>query len=623
MDTQEIDLIHQSETAYVDDSIKTLKWNEHIRRRPGMYVGKLGDGAAQDDGIYILVKEVIDNSIDEFTMGFGKLIELTIDNKENVMVRDYGRGIPLNKLKDCVSLMNTGGKYDSNVFKRSVGLNGVGTKAVNALSVNFVATSVRDGQSKTVRFSKGELIEDAPIQPTDEKNGTTICFTPDYELFGDFHFIEDYIEKLIWNYCYINTGLTISYNGIKHVSRNGLVDLLQHNVKEEDCIYPIVHFHDDEFEVAFTHSNSVYGEEYYSFANGQNTTHGGTHLTAFKEAFVKTVKDFFKKDFDPNDVRASLIAAISIKITEPQFEGQTKTKLGALLMEPDGRSLRTFILDFIRKNLDNYLHINKDVADLMQKKIQQSEKERKSINEIKKATRETAKKASLNNRKLRDCKIHLNSNNERKLESTLFITEGDSASGSITKSRNVYTQAVFSLRGKTTNSFKDPKEAMKNEELSLLSAALNVEQDIENLRYNYIVIATDADDDGMHIRLLMLTYFLVFHPELIKAGHVYILQTPLFRVRNLKETRYCYSEEERINAINSLGKNPEITRFKGLGEISPTEFSHFIGKGMRLDPVILDGNTNVQELLQFYMDDNKKVSGRREFIIKNLRHTEV
>ena len=623
MDTQEIDLIHQSETAYVDDSIKTLKWNEHIRRRPGMYVGKLGDGAAQDDGIYILVKEVIDNSIDEFTMGFGKLIELTIDNKENVMVRDYGRGIPLNKLKDCVSLMNTGGKYDSKVFKRSVGLNGVGTKAVNALSINFVATSVRDGQSKTVRFSKGELVEDAPIQPTEEKNGTTICFTPDYELFGDFHFIEDYIEKLIWNYCYINTGLTISYNGIKHVSRNGLVDLLQHNVKEEDCIYPIVHFHDDEFEVAFTHSHSVYGEEYYSFANGQNTTHGGTHLTAFKEAFVKTVKDFFKKDFDPNDVRASLIAAISIKITEPQFEGQTKTKLGALLMEPDGRSLRTFILDFIRKNLDNYLHINKDVADLMQKKIQQSEKERKSINEIKKATRETAKKASLNNRKLRDCKIHLNSNNERKLESTLFITEGDSASGSITKSRNVYTQAVFSLRGKTTNSFKEPKEAMKNEELSLLSAALNVEQDIENLRYNYIVIATDADDDGMHIRLLMLTYFLVFHPELIKAGHVYILQTPLFRVRNQKETRYCYSEEERINAINALGKNPEITRFKGLGEISPTEFSHFIGKGMRLDPVILDGNTNVQELLQFYMDDNKKVTGRREFIIQNLRHTEV
>ena len=623
MDTQEIDLIHQSETAYVDDSIKTLKWNEHIRRRPGMYVGKLGDGAAQDDGIYILVKEVIDNSIDEFTMGFGKLIELTIDNKENVMVRDYGRGIPLNKLKDCVSLMNTGGKYDSKVFKRSVGLNGVGTKAVNALSINFVATSVRDGQSKTVRFSKGELVEDAPIQPTEEKNGTTICFTPDYELFGDFHFIEDYIEKLIWNYCYINTGLTISYNGIKHVSRNGLVDLLQHNVKEEDCIYPIVHFHDDEFEVAFTHSHSAYGEEYYSFANGQNTTHGGTHLTAFKEAFVKTVKDFFKKDFDPNDVRASLIAAISIKITEPQFEGQTKTKLGALLMEPDGRSLRTFILDFIRKNLDNYLHINKDVADLMQKKIQQSEKERKSINEIKKATRETAKKASLNNRKLRDCKIHLNSNNERKLESTLFITEGDSASGSITKSRNVYTQAVFSLRGKTTNSFKEPKEAMKNEELSLLSAALNVEQDIENLRYNYIVIATDADDDGMHIRLLMLTYFLVFHPELIKAGHVYILQTPLFRVRNQKETRYCYSEEERINAINALGKNPEITRFKGLGEISPSEFSHFIGKGMRLDPVILDGNTNVQELLQFYMDDNKKVSGRREFIIKNLRHTEV
>ena len=623
MDTQEIDLIHQSETAYVDDSIKTLKWNEHIRRRPGMYVGKLGDGAAQDDGIYILVKEVIDNSIDEFTMGFGKLIELTIDNKENVMVRDYGRGIPLNKLKDCVSLMNTGGKYDSKVFKRSVGLNGVGTKAVNALSINFVATSVRDGQSKTVRFSKGELIEDAPIQPTEEKNGTTICFTPDYELFGDFHFIEDYIEKLIWNYCYINTGLTISYNGIKHVSRNGLVDLLQHNVKEEDCIYPIVHFHDDEFEVAFTHSHSAYGEEYYSFANGQNTTHGGTHLTAFKEAFVKTVKDFFKKDFDPNDVRASLIAAISIKITEPQFEGQTKTKLGALLMEPDGRSLRTFILDFIRKNLDNYLHINKDVADLMQKKIQQSEKERKSINEIKKATRETAKKASLNNRKLRDCKIHLNSNNERKLESTLFITEGDSASGSITKSRNVYTQAVFSLRGKTTNSFKEPKEAMKNEELSLLSAALNVEQDIENLRYNYIVIATDADDDGMHIRLLMLTYFLVFHPELIKAGHVYILQTPLFRVRNQKETRYCYSEEERINAINALGKNPEITRFKGLGEISPSEFSHFIGKGMRLDPVILDGSTNVQELLQFYMDDNKKVTGRREFIIQNLRHTEV
>lgn len=620
MDTETIDLIRQAEEEYSKDSIKTLKWNEHIRLRPGMYVGKLGDGTSPDDGIYILVKEIIDNSIDEFTMGFGKTIELTIDNYD-VRVRDYGRGIPLERLKDCVSTINTGAKYDSTVFKKSVGLNGVGTKAVNALSSRFIAKAVRDGQCKVVEFSKGEVVKEYPIEPTDEKNGTEIVFTPDDDLFGDFHFIEDYIDKMVWNYCYINTGLTITYNGVKHLSKNGLVDLLEKNIKAEDCCYPILHFKDDEFEIAFTHCNSVYGEEYYSFANGQNTTHGGTHLAAFKEAFVKTVKDFHKKDFDPNDIRASLVAAVSIKVTEPQFEGQTKTKLGSTNMEPNGRSIRTFILDFVRKHVDNYLHIDKDVAAAMLKRIQLAEKERKNITDIKKATRETAKKASLNNKKLRDCKIHLNSNHERNLESTLFITEGDSASGSITKSRNVYTQAVFSLRGKPKNSYEKPKEALQNEELNLLRAAINIDQGIENLRYNYIVIATDADVDGMHIRLLLLTFFLVFHPELIKTGHVYILQTPLFRVRNMKETVYCYSEEEKAKAIASLGKNPEITRFKGLGEISPKEFEYFIGKNMRLDPVILDQNSPIQKMLKFYMGEN--TPERRNFIIDNLRQADV
>lgn len=620
MDTETIDLIRQAEEDYSKDSIKTLKWNEHIRLRPGMYVGKLGDGASPDDGIYILVKEIIDNSIDEFTMGFGKTIELTIDNYD-VRVRDYGRGIPLERLKDCVSTINTGAKYDSTVFKKSVGLNGVGTKAVNALSSRFIAKAVRDGQCKVIEFRKGEVVKEYPIEPTEEKNGTEIVFTPDYDLFGDFHFIEDYIDKMVWNYCYINTGLTITYNGVKHLSKNGLVDLLEKNIKAEDCCYPILHFKDDEFEIAFTHCNSVYGEEYYSFANGQNTTHGGTHLAAFKEAFVKTVKDFHKKDFDPNDIRASLVAAVSIKVTEPQFEGQTKTKLGSTNMEPNGRSIRTFILDFVRRYVDNFLHIDKDVAAAMLKRIQLAEKERKNITDIKKATRETAKKASLNNKKLRDCKIHLNSNHERNLESTLFITEGDSASGSITKSRNVYTQAVFSLRGKPKNSYEKPKEALQNEELNLLRAAINIDQGIENLRYNYIVIATDADVDGMHIRLLLLTFFLVFHPELIKTGHVYILQTPLFRVRNMKETVYCYSEEEKVKAINSLGKNPEITRFKGLGEISPKEFEYFIGKNMRLDPVILDQNSPIQKMLKFYMGEN--TPERRNFIIDNLRQADV
>ena len=620
MDTEEIDLIQQAESAYEDDSIKTLKWNEHIRLRPGMYIGKLGDGASQDDGIYILIKEIIDNAIDEFTMGFGKIIELTIKSN-NVIVRDYGRGIPLNKLKDCVSSINTGAKYDSKVFKKSVGLNGVGSKAVNALSSDFIATSIREGECKIVKFSKGEIVDDLPIQQSEEKNGTIISFTPDADLFGDYHFINDYIDKLLWNYCYINTGLTITYNGNKYFSKNGLLDMLEHNINMEDICYPIVHFKDDEFEVAFTHCYNIYGEEYYSFVNGQNTIHGGTHLASFKEAYVRTVKDFYKKDFDPNDVRSSIVAAISIKITEPQFEGQTKTKLGSQYMEPEGRSIRTYIMDFIRKNLDNFLHIDKNVADSLLNRIQVAERERKNINEVKKATRDTAKKASLNNRKLRDCKIHFNSNNERNLESTIFITEGDSASGSITKSRNVYTQAVFSLRGKPLNSYDQPKKTYQNEELNLLRSALNVENGLENLRYNNIVIATDADVDGMHIRLLMLTFFLIFYPELIKAGHVYILQTPLFRVRNIKETRYCYSDEERINAINALGKSPEITRFKGLGEISPKEFEYFIGKNIRLEPVIMDNNSTIQSILDYYM--GKNTPERRDFIIENLRQADV
>ena len=626
MDTAGLDLFDIADSTYGDDSIKTLKWNEHIRLRPGMYVGKLGDGSAQDDGIYILIKEIIDNSIDEFTMGYGKVIELDI-TAGVVSVRDYGRGIPLNKLDACVSSINTGAKYDSSVFKRSVGLNGVGAKAVNALSSKFVATSYRNGECKSIEYSKGEMVKDLPVYNTDEKDGTKIVFTPDDTLFENYRFIEDYIENLIWNYCYLNVGLTITYNGVKHLSKNGLLDLLQKNIEGDELCYPIVHYRDEEIEVAFTHSYNQYGEDYYSFVNGQNTTHGGTHLAAFKESFVRVIKDFYKKDFDPNDVRTSIVASVSIKVTEPQFEGQTKTKLGSTLMEPNGRSIRTVVSDFIRKNLENTLYTDKDLSESLLKKIQAAEKERKDINNYKKATRETAKKANLNNKKLRDCKIHYNTNHDRNLESTIFITEGDSASGSITKSRNVATQAVFSLRGKPLNSFtettdvKTKEKIFQNEELNLLRSALNVENGIENLRYNHIVIATDADDDGMHIRLLLMTFFLIFYPDLIRTGHVYILQTPLFRVRNLKETRYCYTEEERVNAIKSLGKNPEITRFKGLGEISPKEFENFIGKNIRLDPVILDGNTSVKSMLSFYM--GKNTPERKNFIIKNLRQAEV
>ncbi|MDR2084743.1 MAG: type IIA DNA topoisomerase subunit B [Bacteroidales bacterium] len=622
MATEEVNnLLVTNDPNYNDDSVKTLAWNQHIRHRSGMYIGKLGDGATQDDGIYILLKEVLDNSVDEFMMGCGKAINLDIDESGTVTVRDFGRGIPLGSLKDCVSKINTGAKYDSGAFKRSVGLNGVGLKAVNALSSFFRAESVRNGEKKIVEFSKGELVFESGLEYSEEKNGTKIIFTPDNDLFTNYHFIEEYIDKLLWNYCYLNIGLTINYNGEKYLSKNGLLDLLAQNITESEMEYPIVHFYDDDIDVAFTHRNSSYSEEYFSFANSQYTPHGGTHVAALKEAFVKTVKDFYKKDFDPQDVRHSLIVALSIKITEPNFEGQTKTKLGSLLMEPDGRSIRTFINDFIKRNLDNYLHKDKDVAESMLKRIVASEKERKEINEIKKISRETSKKASLNNKKLRDCRVHFNTNNERKLESTIFITEGLSASGSITKSRDVLTQAVFSLRGKPQNCYGKPKHiAYQNEEFNLLQSALNIENGLEGLRYNNVVIATDADVDGMHIRLLLLTFFLQFYPELVKSGHVYILQTPLFRVRNKKETRYCYTEEERIKAIKEV-KDPEITRFKGLGEISPDEFGNLIGKNMRLDPVLLSTASQIPELLSFYMGENDK--DRQIFIMENLREEAI
>lgn len=602
---------------YSEDKVISLKWNEHIRLRPGMYIGKLGDGSSPDDGIYILIKEIIDNSIDEFMMGYGKTVEINITDN-SVAVRDYGRGIPLNKLKDCVSQINTGAKYDSSVFKKSVGLNGVGAKAVNALSSYFKAVAYRNGESKTVEFKEGEVINDNNIELTQEKNGTYIYFTPDQKLFGKYHFIEEYIDDLLWNYCYLNTGLTINYNGQKYTSKNGLLDLLSKNVSNSELAYPIIQFKDDDFEIAFSHRTGSYTEDYFSFVNGQYTPHGGTHVAAVKEIIVKTVKDFFKKDFDPADVRASIIAAISIKISEPMFEGQTKTKLGSLLMEPDGISIRSYVGDFLRKNLDNFLYKDKDVAENMQKRILASEKERKSINQIKKINKENAKKVSLNNRKLRDCRVHLNTNHEQKLESTIFITEGDSASGSLTKSRDVNTQAVFSLRGKPLNCYGMSKHiTYSNEEFNLLQSALNIEEGLDGLRYNNIVISTDADVDGMHIRLLMLTYFLQFFPELVKRGHVYILQTPLFRVRNTKEIIYCFSEEDRLNALSKLGKSAEITRFKGLGEISPKEFEGFIGKDIRLEPVILTNSGTIPEILSFYMGEN--TNDRLNFIIENLK----
>ncbi len=583
---------------YNEDSIRSLDWKDHIRLRPGMYIGKLGDGSSRDDGIYVLIKEVIDNSIDEYVMGFGKKIEVTIKER-TVSIRDYGRGIPLGKVIDCVSKINTGAKYDSAVFKKSVGLNGVGTKAVNALSGWFKVQSIRDGKTKLVEYEQGVLILDNPEQPSEDQRGTLVSFRPDAALFGNYHYIYEYVEKMLWNYAYLNKGLSIWFNGQRMVSQNGLKDLLESNINGSGTLYPIIYLEEQDFELAMTHSEKNYGEEYYSFVNGQNTTQGGTHLAAFREAVVKTVREYYKKDFDPGDIRAGMIAAISIKVTEPVFESQTKTKLGSTHMDPGGQSIRNYIHDVIKRNLDNYLHIHQDVAEAMLRKILQSERERKELAGIKKMARESAKKASLHNKKLRDCRVHYNSTHERRLDSTLFITEGDSASGSITKSRDVNTQAVFSLKGKPLNCYGLTKKIVyENEEFNLLQTALNIEDDIENLRYNNIVVATDADVDGMHIRLLLLTFFLQFFPDLIKGGHIYILQTPLFRVRNKRETRYCYSEEERVQAITDLGPKPEITRFKGLGEISPDEFKHFIGPNIRLDPVIYQRDSGTKCLLE-------------------------
>lgn len=607
-----------SETQYTEDNIRSLDWKEHIRMRPGMYIGKLGDGSSPDDGIYILLKEVIDNCIDEFVMGAGKTIEVRIKDKE-VKVRDYGRGIPLGKVIDVVSKMNTGGKYDSRAFKKSVGLNGVGTKAVNALSAFFKVESVRDNQLKAAEFSLGELTNDLAVEETTKRKGTKVVFIPDESIFKNFKFRTEYVEKMLKNYVYLNPGLTIDFNGEKFHSENGLKDLLMETISEEDSAYPIIHLKGDDIEIAMTHSKTQYSEEYHSFVNGQNTTQGGTHLAAFREALVKTIREFYNKNYDASDVRKSIVSAISIKVMEPVFESQTKTKLGSTDMGGDLPTVRTFINDFVKTQLDNYLHKNPEAADGIQRKIVQAERERKELSGIRKLAKDRAKKANLHNKKLRDCRVHLQDiKNERNLESTLFITEGDSASGSITKSRDVNTQAVFSLRGKPLNTYGMTKKIVyENEEFNLLQAALNIEDSMEDLRYNNIVIATDADVDGMHIRLLLITFFLQFFPELIKEGHLYILQTPLFRVRNKKETIYCYSEEERINAIEKLKPKPEITRFKGLGEISPDEFVHFIGNDIRLDPVMLDKTMSIEELLSFYM--GKNTPDRQEFIIDNLK----
>ncbi|MDV6167334.1 DNA topoisomerase IV subunit B [Flavobacterium sp. DG1-102-2] len=606
------------QNQYTEDNIRSLDWKEHIRMRPGMYIGKLGDGSSPDDGIYILIKEVIDNSIDEFVMGTGKTIEVTLRDK-TVSVRDFGRGIPLGKVVDVVSKMNTGGKYDSKAFKKSVGLNGVGTKAVNALSNYFRVESVRDGVLKAAEFSAGELtIEEDQVETTKRK-GTKVTFTADETIFKNYKYRNEYIIKMLKNYCYLNTGLTIIYNGEKYFSEDGLKDLLAETISEDDRIYPIIHLKDEDIEIAMTHSRTQYSEEYYSFVNGQNTTQGGTHLGAFREAIVRTIKEFYNKNFEASDIRKSIVSAISVKVEEPVFESQTKTKLGSTDMGPEAPSVRTFVNDFVKNKLDNYLHRNPEVADLLLKKILQAERERKELSGIRKLARDRAKKASLHNKKLRDCRVHLtDAKNPRSLESTLFITEGDSASGSITKSRDVNTQAVFSLRGKPLNSYGMSKKIVyENEEFNLLQAALDIEEEMENLRYNNIVIATDADVDGMHIRLLLITFFLQFFPELIKENHLYILQTPLFRVRNKKETIYCYSDEERRDAIEKLKGKPEITRFKGLGEISPDEFKHFIGQDIRLDPVLMDKATPIETLLEFYM--GKNTPDRQVFIINNLK----
>ncbi|MFP3859900.1 MAG: DNA topoisomerase IV subunit B [Bacteroidales bacterium] len=600
---------------YSEETIRTLEWKEHIRKRPGMYIGKLGDGSSQDDGIYVLMKEVIDNSIDEYMMGYGKKIEVEVKDKK-IKVRDYGRGIPLGKIKDVAARMNTGAKYDSKVFKKSVGLNGVGIKAVNALSSSFKIEAFRDNQTTSVEFERGELILESDTQTTEEKNGTLVTFSPDSQLFGDYHYIEEYIENMLKNYVYLNSGLTIIFNGNPLRSENGLKDLLEDNMSSEG-LYPIIHLKGEDIEIAMTHGNQ-YGEEYYSFVNGQHTNQGGTHLNSFREAVVKTLRDFYRKDYEASDIRTSIIAAISIKVEEPVFESQTKTKLGSKEMEPGGRSVRNFIMDFVKNKLDNYLHMNQETADALIKKIIASEKERKEINGIKKLAKKRAKKANLHNRKLRDSRVHLNSNHERRMESTIFITEGDSASGSITKARDVNTQAVFSLKGKPLNTFGLTKKIVyENEEFNLLQAALNIEEGIENLRYNNIVIATDADVDGMHIRLLLITFFLQFFPDLIKNGHLYILQTPLFRVRNKKKTFYCYNEGEKQRAIKKIGKNAEVTRFKGLGEISPDEFKRFIREDIRLEPVRLHKDDTIKQLLSFYMGKNSPE--RQDFIVDNLR----
>jgi len=601
---------------YSEDSIRTLDWKEHIRLRPGMYIGKLGDGASQDDGVYVLLKEVIDNSIDEYIMGFGKTIEITIDEKQ-ITVRDYGRGVPLGKVVDVVSKINTGAKYDSKVFKKTVGLNGVGTKAVNALSSFFKIESIREGRSKAAEFEMGQLVTDGKETDTTGRGGTIISFVPDELIFGKYRYIDEYIERLLWNYVYLNRGLTIIFNGRKYQSQNGLHDLLTHNIDSPVC-YPIIHLHEDDLEFAFTHSTSQYSEEYYSFVNGQHTTQGGTHQAAFRESLNKTIREFYKKDFDANDIKTSLIVAFSIKVQEPVFESQTKTKLGSQYIEPGGQSIRNYINDILKRRLDNFLHMNPETSDALLRKIMQSERERKDMANIKKLAKERVKKANLHNKKLRDCRIHYSENHPQRLESTLFITEGDSASGSITKARDVNTQAVFSLKGKPLNSYGLTKKIVyENEEFNLLQAALNIEDSLEDLRYNNIVIATDADVDGMHIRLLLLTFFLQFFPDLVRNGHVYILQTPLFRVRNKQKTFYCYSEQEKVAAMAELGAKPEITRFKGLGEISPDEFINFIGKSIRLDPVILKKEMGIAEMLSFYM--GKNTPERQTFIIDNLR----
>ena len=605
-------------SQYTEENIRSLDWKEHIRMRPGMYIGKLGDGSSPDDGIYILLKEVLDNSIDEYVMGAGKTIEVSVQSSR-VVVRDYGRGIPLGKLVDVVSKMNTGGKYDTRAFKKAVGLNGVGTKAVNALSDYFKVESNRDGLTAFAKFNKGELKEELQPEQSSRRRGTKVTFIPDESIFKNFKFRSEYISRMLKNYVYLNTGLTILFNNEKYFSENGLKDLLIERIKDNDITYPIIHLMGDDIEVAITHSKIQYSEEYHSFVNGQNTTQGGTHLSSFREAFVKTIREFYGKNYDASDIRKSIVAAVSIKVMEPVFESQTKTKLGSTEMGGNLPSVRVYINEFLKTKLDNFLHKNQEVAEAIQRKILQAEKERKELSGIRKLAKERAKKASLHNKKLRDCRIHFGDLKESKrLESTLFITEGDSASGSITKSRDVNTQAVFSLRGKPLNSYGMSKKIVyENEEFNLLQSALNIEDSIEDLRYNNIVIATDADVDGMHIRLLIITFFLQFFPELIKRGHLYILQTPLFRVRNKKDTIYCYSENEKIDAIQKLKSNPEITRFKGLGEISPDEFGHFIGDNIKLDPVMLDEDKSSEELLSFYM--GKNTPDRQSFIIDNLK----